>query len=64
MTPTDLRNWRQGLGFSQPRAADLLGRSPRSYQALEQGEAKITRETDLACAALALSLRGWSEYPK
>ena len=61
MTANDLRQWRLSLGLPQWLAAKALGRSLRSYQALEQGEAKVTHETDLACAALARGLRPWSE---
>lgn len=52
MTPTDLLAWRQRQGWTQQQAADALGRSLRSYHALERGEAGISRETELACETL------------
>lgn len=56
MTPTDLHAWRKRLDFTQVEAADALGRSRRSYQRLEDGTAPISRETELACAAIDAGL--------
>jgi len=64
MTATELQQWRLSRGLSRRQAAEQLGLSERALQDRENGNKPVRRETDLACAALSLSLRGWSEYPR
>lgn len=51
-TPEDLKVWRGRLGMTQAAAADALGISRRSYIDREKPEARISRETVLACLYL------------
>jgi DNA-binding XRE family transcriptional regulator len=66
MSPEDMQAWRQHMGYSQRAAADALGVSLPTLQAMERGSAfatgkpvMIDRRTALACAAIAA---GISEY--
>jgi DNA-binding XRE family transcriptional regulator len=59
MTPTDLVQWRERLGWSQEEAARQLGIGRRTYIYLEGGQTSrgkaidfIPRLTELACAEL------------
>lgn len=38
MTPSELREWREGLGWSTRLAAEKLGIAERTYKYYEQGE--------------------------
>ncbi|MBY6265103.1 XRE family transcriptional regulator [Azospirillum sp. 412522] len=51
-TPEDLKAWRGRMGMTQAAAADVLGISRRSYIDREKPEARISRETVLACLYL------------
>ncbi|AUT47028.1 DNA-binding transcriptional regulator [Achromobacter sp. AONIH1] len=66
MSPTDMQAWRQHMGYSQRAAADALGVSLPTLQAMERGSAfatgrpvAIDRRTALACAAIAAKLSEW-----
>ena len=49
--------------LSQNQAADVLGKSRRTYQMMERQKEQITGAVPLACAAYALGLRGYdAEY--
>jgi len=65
MTPTDLREWRKALRWSQQRAAEALGISVRAYQDRENGNAAIKRETAIACAWIKLygDRDPWTQRP-
>lgn len=59
MTWRDLQAWRERIGVSQGRAAELIGVSVATYKALERGTHwgsnkpyPIDRRTMLACAAV------------
>lgn len=41
MTPSDLKQAREGLGYSQVKMAELIGVSRRQYQYLESGNWEI-----------------------
>lgn len=63
MTPADLLAWRKHMGYTQHTAAQALGVTLVTYQALERGrrydsgkEVVIDRRTALACAAIAEGL--------
>lgn len=67
MTPDDLLDWRQQMAWTQRQAAEALGVALKSYQALERGKnwgtntpVTIDRRTELACAALAAGITGYS----
>lgn len=68
MTNLELKSWREQLGFTQRKAADVLGMTQSAYSALERGRAYgtgkvvvIDRRTELACFAVASGLTGASE---
>lgn len=68
MTPTDLASWRHRMGYTQREAAAALGVQLPAYQQWERGarfrDARpvvIDRRTELACAALAAGITGYSE---
>ncbi|WP_449231125.1 helix-turn-helix domain-containing protein [Azospirillum doebereinerae] len=51
-TAEDLKAWRGRLKLNQQEAADLLGISRRALIDREKPEARISRETVLACLYL------------
>lgn len=59
MTPADLATLRKGLGLGQVAFGQLLGKSSRQVSDYERGVAPISRETALACSALARGIRGY-----
>jgi len=68
MTHDDLKAWRTALGLSQRAAAEGLGVSLPTYQAMERGSSFATgkpvvidRRTALACAAIVAGLPAWGE---
>ena len=67
MTPSDLSAWRNRMGYSQRAAAAALGVQLPAYQEWERGArfrdgrpVVIDRRTELACAALAAGITGYS----
>lgn len=67
MRPEDMQAWRQHMGYSQRAAADALGVSLPTLQAMERGTAfatgkpvAIDKRTALACAALAAGVEEWT----
>lgn len=67
MTPSDLKTWREQMGYSQRAAAVALGVSLPTYQRMERGAnfdtgklQEIDLRTALACAALAEGLAPYS----
>lgn len=66
MTHDDIKAWRAHMGYTQRTAADALGVTLATYQAMERGTAfatgkpvAIDRRTALACTALAAGLTPW-----
>jgi DNA-binding XRE family transcriptional regulator len=57
MTPTQLKDWRKALSYSQERAAIALGCGRRSIQLWENGTNEIPKYICLACAYLLASHR-------
>lgn len=51
-THEDLRAWRERMGWTQEKAANVLGISRRAYITREQPGASLSRETVLACLYL------------
>lgn len=51
-THEDLKAWRDRMGWTQEKAASVLGISRRAYISREQPGASISRETVLACLYL------------
>jgi DNA-binding XRE family transcriptional regulator len=49
MTPTQLKQWRKSLSYSQERAAKELGCSRRALQNWEGGYSLIPKYISLAC---------------
>lgn len=63
MTPEDLRVWQAKIGLTAPKAAAALGVSYATYRDWLAGVSRtsgkpilISRQTALACAALAAGL--------
>tara|TARA_S200002703_G_scaffold116601_1_gene102108 strand:- start:282 stop:455 length:174 start_codon:yes stop_codon:yes gene_type:complete len=54
MTPTEFRERRQFLGYTQESIAERLGLSRRSIQAYEMGETPISRVIEMALEAIEL----------
>jgi transcriptional regulator with XRE-family HTH domain len=54
MTPTEFRERRQFLGYTQEGIAERLGLSRRSIQAYESGETTISRVIEMAIEAIEL----------
>jgi len=54
MTPTEFRERRQFLGYTQQGIAKRLGLSRRSIQAYEMGETPISRVIEMALEAIEL----------
>lgn len=54
MTPTEFRERRQFLGYTQESIAERLGLSRRSIQAYESGETTISRVIEMALEAIEL----------
>jgi len=54
MTPQELRERREFLGYTQEAFAERLGLSRRTIQAYELGETTITKVIDLALEAIEL----------
>lgn len=66
MTPSDIKAWRESLGYSQGTAAEALGVTKTTYQSMERGRSfatdkpvAIDKRTALACAAIAAGLPPW-----
>lgn len=49
MTPQDMTAWRARLGISREAAAEMLGLSYATIGAMEKGERRVRRTTELAC---------------
>ena len=60
MTDEELRAWQADQGLTQQEAALRLGITLSGYKKRALGQVPITRETALACAALAAGLQPWS----
>lgn len=56
MTAAELLKWRQRLGISQIKAAELIGCSRRGYQMWESGKSDIPKSIALAIAAIQFDL--------
>ena len=41
MTATELRAWRERMGWTQKEAAEAMGMKLRSYQQIEQGRRSV-----------------------
>ena len=54
MTPSELRERREFLGYTQQSFAEKLGLPPRTIQAYELGETSITKVIELALEAIEL----------
>ena len=54
MTPTEFKERRQFLGYTQEGIAERLGLSRRSIQAYESGETAISRVIEMAIEAIEL----------
>lgn len=54
MTPQELRERREFLGYTQQAFAERLGLSRRSIQAYEMGETPISRVIEMALEAIEL----------
>lgn len=53
MTPDDFKAWRKAMGgISQKHAGRLIGRSARTINSYEKGDAPIPVVVQLACSAL------------
>ena len=63
MTPSDLTAWRKRLGLNKIRAAEALGCDRGSLSAWEAGTYPIPVYIALACAALALGIKGYPSAP-
>jgi len=57
MTPTSIKEWRQGLGLSLTQAAHILGLSRRMVSYYESGEKKIPKYVALACIGASAEMR-------
>ena len=57
MTPSMIREWRQGLGFSLTQAANILGLSRRMVAYYESGEKEIPKYVALACMGVSAEMR-------
>ena len=60
MTPTELRNWMDGLLWDKQTAAARLGIARTTLNRYLDGEQPIPRVVELACSALA-NMPGKSE---
>ena len=60
MTADELRRWQRVMDLTQQKAALRLGITLSGYKKRALGQVPITRETALACAALAVGLQPWS----
>jgi transcriptional regulator with XRE-family HTH domain len=68
MTGDQFKRWRENKGLSQQGAADALGLSKSSIELYERGSRRaeerpvvIPRTVELACAALARGITGYSD---
>lgn len=52
MTKEQLKGWREHMEWTKAEAAERLGMTQNAYRAMENGDARISRRTALACAAL------------
>jgi DNA-binding XRE family transcriptional regulator len=52
MTARQFKNWRKRMGWTQPRAAEELGRTKRQIIYYETGEQEIPKAIELACKYL------------
>jgi len=66
MNPDDFKAWRQAMGLSQQKAAEVLGISKSSVELYEAGKRRddgrpveIPKTVALACAAVAKGLAPW-----
>ena len=57
MTPTMIKEWRQGLGLSLTQAAHILGLSRRMVAYYESGKKKIPKYVALACRGVSAEIR-------
>lgn len=53
MNAQQFRRWRKSLGYSQPRAAEEIGRSTNQICNYETGRAEVPKVVRLACGFLA-----------
>lgn len=63
MTGNELQTWRKRHRLKAYQAASALGVSRATYARWESLGISLPRHVDLACAALTMGLRGFSEYP-
>ena len=56
MTPTMIKQWRQGLGLSLTQAAHILGLSRRMVAYYESGEKEIPKYVALACIGVNVEM--------
>jgi transcriptional regulator with XRE-family HTH domain len=66
MASEQFRAWRHSLSLSQPEAAEALGLSRETVSNYERGSREggrpvsIPKSVELACAALAIGVRGYN----
>lgn len=57
VAPSDVGQWREGMGYSVEESSQLLGVSPAEFIRWENKSAPTPRYIALACAALALGIK-------
>lgn len=58
MTPQEMRDWRKRMGWTQERAAEMLGVHLTTIARYETMKRKIPRTVHLLCGALAARATG------
>ncbi|EJF91666.1 helix-turn-helix domain-containing protein [Bartonella tamiae] len=68
MKPEDFKHWRKQMGFTQAKAADVLGLSKATIENYDKGvrredgrEVIIPLTVALSCTAIAHNLKPWGE---
>lgn len=70
MTHEQFAAWREAMNLNKRQAGAVLGLSPETIANYEFGKRRdgqsvsIPRHVDLACMAIAMQFKGWSEYPR
>jgi transcriptional regulator with XRE-family HTH domain len=64
MKAEDLKKWRETMGFTQEKAAEVLGYQRPYYADFERGVRNIPFLVPIACAAIWLGIKPWPDILK
>jgi DNA-binding XRE family transcriptional regulator len=63
MKADEFMRWRDGMGVTVAKAAEMLGLSRQTMYTYLRGDVPVPRAVELACAALELGVRSYPPAP-